>query len=221
MTLNFSQLWRYEDLLAQGTLMTLLLTVIAAGAGTLNGVGGAVLVRGGPRPVRWAIRGYIEVIRNTPALIQLFIIFFVLPSLGLRLPPFEAAAVALSIYFGAYAIEIIRAGLDAIPRAQLEAGQCLGLTRWQVFRHIVLLPALRTIYPAFTSQFVLLLLGTSLASQVSAEELFHVGGFIESRTFRSFEVYAVICAIYFALVMAFKLAFAGLERLIFRWPMRR
>jgi len=220
-TLNFSQLWRYEDLLAQGTLMTLLLTVIAAGAGTLIGVGGAVLVRGGPRPVRWAIRGYIEVIRNTPALIQLFIIFFVLPSLGLRLPPFEAAAVALSIYFGAYAIEIIRAGLDAIPRAQLEAGQCLGLTRWQVFRHIVLLPALRTIYPAFTSQFVLLLLGTSLASQVSAEELFHVGGFIESRTFRSFEVYAVICAIYFALVMAFKLAFAGLERLIFRWPMRR
>lgn len=221
MMLNFSQLWRYEDLLAQGTLMTLLLTVIAAGAGTLIGVGGAVLVRGGPRPVRWAIRGYIEVIRNTPALIQLFIIFFVLPSLGLRLPPFEAAAVALSIYFGAYAIEIIRAGLDAIPRAQLEAGQCLGLTRWQVFRHIVLLPALRTIYPAFTSQFVLLLLGTSLASQVSAEELFHVGGFIESRTFRSFEVYAVICAIYFALVMAFKLAFAGLERLIFRWPMRR
>jgi polar amino acid transport system permease protein len=221
MTLNFSQLWRYEDLLAQGTLMTLLLTVIAAGAGTLIGVGGAVLVRGGPRPVRWAIRGYIEVIRNTPALIQLFIIFFVLPSLGLRLPPFEAAAVALSIYFGAYAIEIIRAGLDAIPRAQLEAGQCLGLTRWQVFRHIVLLPALRAIYPAFTSQFVLLLLGTSLASQVSAEELFHVGGFIESRTFRSFEVYAVICAIYFALVMAFKLAFAGLERLIFRWPMRR
>lgn len=221
MTLNFSQLWRYEDLLAQGTLMTLLLTVIAAGAGTLIGVGGAVLVRGGPRPVRWAIRGYIEVIRNTPALIQLFIIFFVLPSLGLRLPPFEAAAVALSIYFGAYAIEIIRAGLDAIPRAQLEAGQCLGLTRWQVFRHIVLLPALRTIYPAFTSQFVLLLLGTSLASQVSAEELFHVGGFIESRTFRSFEVYAVICAIYFALVMAFKLAFAGVERLIFRWPMRR
>lgn len=221
MTLNFSQLWRYEDLLAQGTLMTLLLTVIAAGAGTLIGVGGAVLVRGGPRPVRWAIRGYIEVIRNTPALIQLFIIFFVLPSLGLRLPPFEAAAVALSIYFGAYAIEIIRAGLDAIPRAQLEAGQCLGLTRWQVFRHIVLLPALRAIYPAFTSQFVLLLLGTSLASQVSAEELFHVGGFIESRTFRSFEVYAVICAIYFALVMAFKLAFAGVERLIFRWPMRR
>lgn len=221
MTLNFSQLWRYDDLLLHGALLTLLLTVIAAGAGTLIGVSGAVLVRGGPRPVRWAIRGYIEVIRNTPALIQLFIIFFVLPSLGLRLPPFEAAAVALSIYFGAYAIEIIRAGLDAIPRAQLEAGECLGLTRWQVFRHIVFLPALRTIYPSFTSQFVLLLLGTSLASQVSAEELFHTGGFIDSRTFRSFEVYAVVCAIYFALVMAFKLVFAGLQRLMFRWPVRR
>lgn len=221
MTLNFSQLWRYDDLLLHGALLTLLLTVIAAVAGTLIGVCGAVLVRGGPRPVRWAIRGYIEVIRNTPALIQLFIIFFVLPSLGLRLPPLEAAAVALSIYFGAYAIEIIRAGLDAIPRAQLEAGECLGLTRWQIFRHIVFLPALRTIYPSFTSQFVLLLLGTSLASQVSAEELFHTGGFIDSRTFRSFEVYAVVCAIYFALVMAFKLVFAGLQRLMFRWPVRR
>ncbi|WP_156927176.1 amino acid ABC transporter permease [Azospirillum halopraeferens] len=220
-SLNFQQIWRYQDHLIDGTLHTLLLTLAAALIGTAIGLAGAAAVRSGPRPVRWTIRGYIELIRNTPSLIQLFIVFFVLPNFGLRLNSFEAAAIALGLYFGAYSIEIIRAGLDSIPGSQMEAGQCLGLTRWQVFRHVVLPPALRNVYPAFTGQFVLLLLGTSLASQISAEELFHAGGFIESRTYRSFEVYAVICGIYFALVMAFKLLFAAVGRLAFRWPVGR
>ena len=220
-SLNFQQLWRYQDQLIDGTLHTLLLTLVAAAVGTAIGVAGAAAVRGGPRPLRWFLRGYIELIRNTPSLIQLFVVFFVLPNFGLKLGSFQAAAIALGLYFGAYCIEIIRAGLDSIPGSQVEAGQCLGLTRWQVFRYVVLPPALRSVYPAFTSQFVLLLLGTSLASQISAEELFHTGGFIETRTYRSFEVYAVICAIYFALVMAFKLLFAGVGRFAFRWPVRR
>lgn len=219
--MNFQQLWRYQDQFVEGALITLALTVISALAGLLIGVAGAVLMRGGPRPVRLAIRAYIEIFRNTPSLIQIFLIFFVLPSFGLKLPAFEAAAVALSLYFGAYAIEIVRAGLDSIPKSQLEAGQCLGLTRWQVFRHIVLPPALRNVYPAFTSQFVLLLLGTSLASQVAAGELFHAASFIESRTYRSFEVYAVVCAVYFAMVIAFKALFAVIGVAAFRWPVRR
>ncbi|POR53297.1 amino acid ABC transporter permease [Bosea psychrotolerans] len=219
--MNFQQLWRYQDQLVEGTLITLALTLIAACAGLVIGLLGAALLRSGSRPVRLAIRSYIEIIRNTPSLIQIFLIFFVLPSFGLKLPAFEAAAVALSLYFGAYAIEIVRAGLESIPPSQIEAGQCLGLTRWQVFRHVVLPPALRNVYPAFTSQFTLLLLGTSLASQVAAGELFHAGSFIESRTYRSFEVYAVICAIYFAMVMAFKAVFAAIGLLTFRWPVRR
>ncbi|MBA1154596.1 ABC transporter permease subunit [Microvirga mediterraneensis] len=219
--MNFQQLWRYQDRFAEGVVLTITLTGISAVAGTLIGLLGAMLIRSGPRPVRWLIRSYIEIIRNTPSLIQIFLIFFVLPAFGIKLPPFEAASVALSIYFGAYAIEIIRSGLDTIPRSQIEAGACLGLSRWEVFRHIVLAPALRNIYPAFTSQFVLLLLGTSIASQISAEELFHTASFIESRTYRSFEVYAVVCAIYFALVIAFKVAFAIVGRLAFRWPTRR
>ena len=221
MSLNFQQLWRYQDRFVEGVVLTITLTGISAVAGTLIGLLGAMLIRSGPRPVRWLIRSYIEIIRNTPSLIQIFLIFFVLPAFGIKLPPFEAASVALSIYFGAYAIEIIRSGLDTIPRSQIEAGACLGLSRWEVFRHIVLAPALRNIYPAFTSQFVLLLLGTSIASQISAEELFHTASFIESRTYRSFEVYAVVCAIYFALVIAFKAAFAIVGRLAFRWPTRR
>jgi polar amino acid transport system permease protein len=159
--------------------------------------------------------------RCAPSLIQLFVVFFILPGLGLRMPPFVAAALALSLYFGAYAIEILRAGLDSIPRSQIEAGHCLGLSTWQVYRHIVLAPALRNVYPALGTQLVILLLGTSLASQVSAEDLFHAGSFIESRTYRSFEVYAVICGIYFTLVLITKALLALAGSLAFTWPVRR
>jgi polar amino acid transport system permease protein len=219
--MNFQPLWRYQDQLVEGVLITLALTLIAAIVGLAIGVAGAVALRGNFRPARMLVRSYIELFRNTPSLIQIFLIFFVLPSFGLKLPAFESAAVALSLYFGAYSVEIVRAGLDSIPKSQIEAGQCLGLTGWQVFRHIVLPPAMRNVYPAFTSQFVLLLLGTSLASQVAAGELFHVASFIESRTYRSFEVYAAICVIYFALVMAFKALFAVVDATAFRWPRRQ
>lgn len=219
--LNFRPIWRYEDQLIDGVMTTLLLTGIATLVGLIIGVCGAVLLRNGPKPVRLFLRAYIEVIRNTPVLVQIFIIYFILPSIGLRLDPVPAACVALGLYFGAYSIEIIRSGIDSIPPSQLEAGMCLGLTRVQVLTHIILPPALRNIYPSMTSQFILLLLGTSIASQVSADELFHVGGFIESRTYRSFEVYAVICLIYMGLSLSFKLAFAVMGRLFFRWPVRR
>ena len=218
---NFRPLWRYEDQFIDDVLTTLLLTVSAALIGLLIGIVGAVVLRSGPKPARVAVRAYIEVIRNTPALLQIFIIFFVLPSIGLKFSPIQASIVALSIYFGAYASEILRSGLNSIPRSQIEAGLCLGLTRWQVLSRIVLPPAIRNIYPSMTSQFVLLLLGTSIASQVSADELFHVAGFIDSRTYRSFEVYALTCGIYFTLVVLFKIVFALVGRAVFRWPTRR
>ena len=218
--LNFQQIWRYREQLWQGLQVTLELTAIAVLAGLAIGLAGALLSRHGP--VRQlALRAYVEVFRNTPSLIQLFVVFFILPGLGLKLPPFAAAAMALSLYFGAYATEILRAGLDSIPRSQIEAGHCLGLSSWQVYRHIVLAPALRNVYPALGSQLVILLLGTSLASQVSAEDLFHAGSFIESRTYRSFEVYAVICALYFGLVLIVKAILALAASRVFTWPVRR
>jgi polar amino acid transport system permease protein len=219
--LNFSQLWRYDDVFLHGVLVTLLLTLIATVAGLLIGALCASAAQSRFAALRLAVRAYVEIIRNTPTLIQIFLIFFVLPFAGLRLPPVYAAATALSIYFGAHATEILRSGLASIPRSQLEAGQCLGLTRWEVFRHVILPPALRNVFPSLTSQIVLLFLGTSLASQVSAEELFHAAGFVESRTYRSFEVYAVVCAIYLALVLLLKGAFFAVERLAFRWPTGR
>lgn len=219
--LNFQVLWRYEARLIEGAVNTLWLTLIACVASLAIGVAGALLMRHGPRSVRLALLGYIEIIRNTPALIQIFLIFFVLPFAGLQLPAFTAGAIAISIYFGAYAIEIVRGGLDSIPRSQMEAAACLGMTRYQMFRHVVLAPALRNIYPAITSQFTLLLLGTSLASQISVEELFHTAGFVEGRSFRPFEVYAVVCGIYLAMVLSFRALFGLVGLAAFRWPLRR
>jgi len=221
MTLNFNPLWRYQDQFLQGIQTTLTLTLIATFVGMLIGLAAAALSGNRWLVLRLAIHVYVEAIRNTPALIQIFLIFFVLPFAGLRLPPFESAAVALSLYMGAYSAEIFRGGLGSIPKSQIEAGQCLGLTQYQVFRHVILPPALRNVYPSLTSQIILVLLGSSLASQVSANELFHAAAFVESRTYRSFEVYAVVCAIYFIMVLSLRFIFAGVERIAFRWPVRR
>ena len=126
-----------------------------------------------------------------------------------------AAMIALSINLGAYTIEIVRAGLEAIPKSQIEAGQSLGLSPVQIFRYVIVFPALRLMYPALASQFVLLMLATSVVSQISAQDLFHTASIVQSRTFRDFEVYVVIAAVYLALALLFRLLFAGLYQLIF------
>jgi polar amino acid transport system permease protein len=142
-------------------------------------------------------------------------VFFGLPSLGLRLSAGQAAVIALTVNLGAYATEIVRAGIEAIHKSQIEAGLSLGLSRLQVFRYVVLFPALKVIYPALASQFILLMLATSIVSLIAAEDLFHMAAFLESRTFRSFEIYLVVTGLYLALALFFRLLFAGICRLAF------
>ena len=163
---------------------------------------------------------YVEAIRNTQLLVQLFIVFFGLPSLGLRLDAGQAALIALSVNLGAYATEIIRAGLESVPNSQVDAGLALGLTRAQVLRHVVLYQAVKAVYPALASQLVLLMLATSIASQIGAEELFHAGAYIDSRTFRSFEVYAVTTATYLLLALMLKGLLGAVQAIAFG-PMPR
>jgi polar amino acid transport system permease protein len=183
--------------------------------GLLIGLAGAAGRVYGPSWIRRPIAVYVETIRNTPLIVQLFLIFFGLPSAGIKFDASTAAFIALSINLGAYSIEIIRAGLEAIPRSQVEAGQSLGLSGLQVFRHVIVFPALKLMYPALASQFVLLMLATSVVSQISAQDLFHMASIIQSRTFRDFEVYILVAAAYLALAMVFRLLFAGLYQLVF------
>lgn len=217
MTYNFrfADVWRNFDVLLDGALLTLQLSALTMLFGLLLGILGAAFKTGGIRWLRWIATVYVETIRNTPLLVQLFIIFFGLPSLGLRLSAWEAAVIGLSVNVGAYITEIVRAGIEAVPKSQIEAGYALGLSPVQVFRYVVIFPALKTIYPALASQFVLLLIATSIVSQISTEELFHMGGFLESRTFRSFEIYLVVTGMYLVMALGFRALFAAIYRLVF------
>lgn len=201
--------------LLDGIVVTLALSGIAMTGGLVIGILGASARLYGPRPVRALAAAYTEIIRNTPLLIQLFIVFFGLPGIGLRLDAPVAAAVALTVNLGAYASEIVRAGLQAIPRTQIEAGLALSLSKFQVFRHVVLFPALKLMFPALASQFVLLLLATSAVSLISVGDLFHAASIIQSRTFRDFEVYTVVGAVYLLLALVFRMAFALLYQGVF------
>ena len=212
---QFGALAPYGDLIVEGAFRTLRLSAITMMVGLAIGLAGALALTSRVAPARWAATAYVEVIRNTPLLVQLFVVFFGLPSLGVRLDAGVAALVALSVNLGAYATEIIRAGIDSVHKSQVEAGLSLGLTNLQVFRHVVLYQALKAVYPALASQFILLMLATSIASQIGADELFHAGAFVDSRTFRSFEVYAVITAAYLILALMFRALFGAFNAVAF------
>jgi polar amino acid transport system permease protein len=212
---NFRDIWAQTDFILEGLIVTLQLSFVTMVAGLVIGTAGAAARVYGPGRLRWLVAAYVEIIRNTPLIVQLFLVFFGLPSAGIRLDAMTASVIALAINLGAYSTEIIRAGLEAIPKAQVEAGHSLGLSGVQVFRHVVLFPAVKIVYPALTSQFVLVMLATSVVSQISAPDLFHVASIIQSRTFRDFEIYAVVAVIYLALALAFKLLFAAIHQFAF------
>jgi polar amino acid transport system permease protein len=212
---QFRDVFAASDLLLDGLVLTLELSLFTMVMGLVIGIAGAAGRVYGPTWIKRPIAVYVEAIRNTPLIVQLFLIFFGLPSAGIKFDADTAAFVALSINLGAYSIEIVRAGLQAIPRSQIEAGQSLGLSGGQIFRYVIAVPALKMMYPALASQFVLLMLATSVVSQISAQDLFHAASIIQSRTFRDFEVYAVVAAAYLTLAMIFRLVFAALYWLLF------
>lgn len=196
-------------------MLTLQLSMAAIILGLMVGIFGALCRTSGNRFLGTLVAGYVEAIRNTPFLVQLLFIFFGISSLGPRLGSGQAALLALTINFGAYATEIIRAGIQSIDQSQIEAGMSLGLNRRQVFRLVVLKPAIANIYPALTSQMVLLLLLSSVVSQISAKELTFMGNFLRSRTFRDFEIYFALALIYITLALSFKLVAQLCHRRLF------
>ena len=196
--------------LVSGALATLWMSSLSMVFGLALGIACAFLGRSSVAPVRWLVGAYVEIFRNTPLLVQLFIIYFSLPSLGLRLEAEQAAVLGLSINLGAYATEIVRSGIDAVPQGQIEAGRALGLSRLQVFRLVILFQALKVAYPALASQFVILMLGSSIVSAISATELTAVTNSLQSTTFRAFEFYFVATGIYLAMALAIRSLLAGI-----------
>ena len=205
---------RWPDFVA-GAWLTIRLTVLSIALGFAVGtICALVKVYGGP-VLRRLVGFYVELIRNTPLLVQIFIVYFGLSSLGLKLSAETSAVIALVVNMGAYTTEIMRAGIQSIQRTQLEAADCLGLTRLQAILHVVLLPAMERVYPALSSQFVLLMLASSITSQISAEELTAVANNVQSDTYRSFEVYIIVAVVYLALSVLYRLAFWAIGQVLF------
>jgi polar amino acid transport system permease protein len=192
-------------LLLHGAWLTIRLSALGMLFGLVLGVLGAAVSTAGPRWARIIVRVYVEVIRNTPFLVQLFIVYFSLPALGLRLRADQAALLGMTINLGAYAAEIVRGGIEAVPASQIEAARALGLRGVHIFRFVVLMPALRIAYPALVSQFILLMLGSSVVSSISAVDLTAVTNTLQSTTFRSFEFYFATTLIYLLMALGFRL----------------
>lgn len=188
-------------LLLHGVAWTLGLTAVSALLGVGLGVACAWARSQGPRWLRWVVGAYVELIRNTPFIVQLFFVFFGLPAAGVKLTPETAAVIAMVVNLGAYAAEIVRAGIDATPRGQFEAAASLALNRAQTFIHVVLPPALRKVWPALTSQIIIVMLGSAVCGQISTEELSYAANLIQSRNFRAFEAYIIATGIYLLLAI--------------------
>ena len=218
---QFGAVFAAWPLLLEGTWQTIELSFLAMLGGLAVAIVCAWGKTGGPAPLRWVVNAYIELIRNTPFLVQLFFFFFALPAIGLRWSAHTAALTAMVINLGAYATEIIRAGIESIPRGQIEAGLALNLKAHEIFRFVILKPALKAIFPALTSQFILLMLSSSVVSVISADDLTSVAANLQSQTFRSFEIYIVVTGIYLALALSFSSLFRVVYRRVFSYPDRR
>lgn len=203
-TFDFSSIWEYHDYLVNGVLGTIRLTVVGTFFGVAIGIVGAAARAWRLPGLSQLYAAYVELIRNTPFIVQLFFVFFGLPSIGVRLDEWQAATLAMIINLGAYSTEIIRAGIEAVPKGHIEAALALAMSRVQIFYHVVLRQALLKIWPALSSQIVIVMLGSSVCSQISAEELTFGANFIQSRNFRAFEVYFVTTALYFLLAMSLR-----------------
>ena len=189
--LDFLTVLDQWPLLLKGLLITIVLTAVSAVLGLVAGIACAWARSEGPAAPQVGGRRLCGADPQSPFIVQLFFVFFGLPSLGLKLSPEAASVVAMFVNLGAYATEIVRAGIEATPHGQIEAAVSLGLNRRQIFMYIVLPPALKRMWPAIVSQIIIVMLGSAVCSQISTEELSYAASLIQSRNFRAFEAFIV------------------------------
>ena len=193
--------------LLQGAVLTVLISAVAMVLASVGGLILAALAQSGWRLARTLVAAYVEVFRNTPLLIQIFIVYFGLPQLGLKLSPFLSGLSALVLYAAAYNVEIFRAGLEAVPFGQLEAARSLGLSALQTMQRVTVPQALRISFPALGNNLVSLVKNSSLVSTIGMVELMFVANDISFNNFRTFEIYGTAAVLYVVIVL-------GLTRLL-------
>ena len=200
--LDFLAVLAQWPLLLKGVAWTLALTAVSATIGVAVGVACAWSRTYGATWLKWVVGTYVELIRNTPFIVQLFFIYFGLPAAGVKLSAEMASVIAMVVNLGAYATEIIRAGIEATPKGQIEAAISLALNRMQTFTRVILPSAFKKIWPALVSQIIIVMLGSAVCGQISTEELSYAANLIQSRNFRAFEAFIIATLIYLALSVA-------------------
>jgi len=197
LSLDWLLIWRSLPLLLEGGWITIQLTSIAVGIGLVIGTIAGMARLSQVKILRIPAAIYIDFIRGTPLIVQIFIVYMGLPQVLQRpIPPFLAAICALSANSGAYIAEIVRAGIQSIARGQREAAQSLGMTPWQTMWYIILPQAFRRIIPPLGNEFIAMLKDSALVSVISMEELLRRGQVIIGRTFKPFEIYITVALIY-------------------------
>jgi His/Glu/Gln/Arg/opine family amino acid ABC transporter permease subunit len=198
--------------LLQGALVTLETSLLAVALGVLVGTALTVLRQTGLRPVEWACQAYMSLMRGTPLFIQILMVYYVLPAAGLDIPRFAAGVVALSLNSGAYVTEILRGGLSAIRRGQIDAARAVGMPRWRIWRHILLPQTFVLVLPPLTVEFTSLLKASALLSVIAVIELTRTAQQIIAATFRPIEIWLATGALYFVMCSMLSVGARWLER---------
>ncbi len=214
--LRFSVPLRNLDYFLWGLILTFRLVGLSCAFGIAVGIIGAYLKNSQNKILQKIVGVYVEIFRNTPLLVQLYFVYFALPTLYIDLDPNTTALLVLTLNMGAYTTEIIRGGIQSIHKSQIEAGYSLGMNYFQVFRHVILPPAMKTIAPPLSNQIILIILASCLVAQISAKDLFYQASKLDGQTYRSFEIYSVTALIYFALVEGLYILFYYINKKIFR-----
>ncbi len=217
MKLYFNDVVPYLGDMFFGLGYSIILTVVSMGLGLLVGTAAYLGKSSRNRVLSSAARIYIELIRNTPMLVQLYILYFGLPELGIDLSPMASSVIAMVVNGGAYIAEIMRSGFQIIPFGLQEAGMALGMTNWQIFFHIRLKLALKNAFPSLINQFILLFLFSSVTSTISMPELTYVTFNLQSSTARVFEVLLISGAMYYIVTVLFVGGFRRVEKKLFHW----
>jgi polar amino acid transport system permease protein len=211
--LNFTLIWRHFDKLWSGLILSLELAVVSIAIGCVIGLALAVLYVWGNRAARALIAAYVEVVRNVPLILLVYLVFYGLPTVvDISYGATTSFVVTLSAYAGAYLVEVFRSGLDAVPRGLVDAGMSIGLTPWQRLVHVRLPTMLRIALPALSNTFVSLFKDTSVASVIAVPELTYGAQWINFNTFRIMEVYLVVTAMYLVAGYAILIGLRALER---------
>jgi polar amino acid transport system permease protein len=213
MNFDFNIVLQSFPLLLAGAVVTIKITAISVGLGLLLGMFAGIARLSQVWILKALAAIYVDFIRGTPLLVQIFIIYFALPIMtGDRIPPFIAAITACSINSGAYIAEIFRAGIQAVDKGQMEAGRSLGMTWWQTMQFVILPQAFKQIIPPLGNEFIAMLKDSSLVSVIGFEELTRRGQLIIARTYASFEIWISVAFIYLMMTLSISRLVAYLER---------